>query len=92
MPVKAGDLVIGDSRLLHAAHANSTETRRTVITLWMFPNFGQLPPPLQAFVVAVRGRNPQWFVEDPVLAAMRPDCPPGIEATPDSRTRFRRED
>ena len=92
VPVKAGDLVIGDSRLLHAAHANSTDARRTVITLWMFPNFGQLPPPLQAFVVAVRGRNPQWADVNPALAAMRPDCPPGIEATPASRTRFRQED
>jgi hypothetical protein len=52
-----------------------------------------LPPELlQAFVVATRSRNPQWEIEDSVLAAMRPDCPPGIEATPSSRTRFRRED
>ncbi len=29
VPVRAGDLVIGDSRLLHAAHGNMSEERRT---------------------------------------------------------------
>jgi hypothetical protein len=32
--VKAGDLVIGDSRLYHAARANGSEARRTCITMW----------------------------------------------------------
>ena len=43
VPVRAGDLVIGDSRLLHSAHANDSAQRRTVITLWYFPAFEQLP-------------------------------------------------
>ena len=46
--VKAGDLVVGDSRLLHSARANTTDTRRTVITLWYHPGFYQLPEPMQA--------------------------------------------
>ncbi len=46
--VKAGDVVMGDSRLLHSAHANRTEERRTVITLWYHPLFYQLPEPMQA--------------------------------------------
>ena len=46
--VKAGDLVIGDSRLLHSARANNTDSRRTVITLWFLPDFHQLPEPMQS--------------------------------------------
>ncbi len=30
--VNAGDLVIGDSRLLHASHGNQSDEHRTVIT------------------------------------------------------------
>ena len=37
VPVKAGDLVIGDARLLHSAHPNHSARRRTVITLWFLP-------------------------------------------------------
>ena len=32
--VKAGDLVIGDSRLYHAARANASDSRRTCLTMW----------------------------------------------------------
>lgn len=32
--VKAGDLIIGDSRLYHAARANGSNARRTCITMW----------------------------------------------------------
>ena len=32
--VKAGDLVVGDSRLFHAAYQNSGTARRTCITMW----------------------------------------------------------
>lgn len=50
VPVTAGDLVVGDSRLLHAAHANRTDRRRTVITLWYFPAWDELPESLRAAV------------------------------------------
>jgi hypothetical protein len=46
--VSAGDLVMGDSRLLHSARANTTGQRRTVITLWYHPIFYQLPESMQA--------------------------------------------
>jgi len=46
--VKAGDLVMGDSRLLHSARANTTDARRTVITLWYNPSFYELPETMQA--------------------------------------------
>jgi hypothetical protein len=34
LPVKAGDLVINDARLLHAARANQTDHRRTLVLQW----------------------------------------------------------
>ena len=52
VPVKAGDLVIGDARLLHAAHANKSHARRTNITLWYYPDFANLPEPIQAFLAS----------------------------------------
>lgn len=46
-PARTGDLVIGDSRLLHAAHGNKSDQRRTVITLWYIPLYhllsGRIP-------------------------------------------------
>ena len=48
VPVGAGDLVIGDSRIFHAAHANSTNERRTVITFWYYPLFDVMTEPLRA--------------------------------------------
>ena len=39
VPVKAGDLVINDARVLHAARANNTSERRTLVLQWhsIFP-------------------------------------------------------
>ena len=54
VPVRAGDLVIGDSRLLHSAHANDSARRRTVITLWYFPAFDQLPESIRSYIAAER--------------------------------------
>ena len=48
VPVKAGDLVIGDARMLHAAPANQSDERRTVITLWFQPAFATLPEKVKA--------------------------------------------
>jgi len=52
VPVQAGDLLIGDARLLHAAHANETDERRTLITLWYQPDLRALPAPIQAQMAA----------------------------------------
>lgn len=48
VPVHAGDLLVGDARLLHAAHANHTNERRTLLTLWYFPRWDKLSNPLKA--------------------------------------------
>lgn len=52
VPVKAGCVVIGDSRMLHASHANRSERRRTVITLWYYPNWDELPEGVRAHIGA----------------------------------------
>ena len=62
--VKAGDLVIGDSRILHAAHANESPARRTVVTLWFHPNFSDLPEEMRAaFVKRCDPLPPDWPAE-----------------------------
>lgn len=58
VPMAAGDLVIGDARLLHAAWGNSTDERRTVVLAWYncfnFPKppswwEGFVPPEIRNF-------------------------------------------
>jgi ectoine hydroxylase-related dioxygenase (phytanoyl-CoA dioxygenase family) len=41
IPVKAGDVAGGDARLLHSAHPNRTQQRRTVLTLWYLPRYDE---------------------------------------------------
>ena len=61
VPVRAGDLVIGDSRLLHAAHGNKSDQRRTVITLWYIPLYHQLPGRIRAYLA--RHPRPDTWTE-----------------------------
>ncbi len=61
--VKAGDLVIGDSRLLHASHGNQSDERRTVITLWYHPYFALLPEAMQAHIGRLR-QSLSWSESD----------------------------
>ena len=51
VPIKAGDLLIGDARILHATHPNDSDERRTVITIWFQPNFDTLPERIKAQMV-----------------------------------------
>ncbi len=60
VPVKAGDVVIGDSRLLHSAHANQTGERRTVLTIWYWPAYDSLPDDVKSMVAGSITENPQW--------------------------------
>lgn len=50
--VNAGDLLVGDARLLHAAHENKTDQRRTLITLWYQPDLQAMPERMQAQMAA----------------------------------------
>ncbi|MEO1248251.1 MAG: phytanoyl-CoA dioxygenase family protein [Pseudomonadota bacterium] len=48
VPVKAGDVVFGDARILHAAHANRSDAERSLLTLWYHPDYGSLPAGMRA--------------------------------------------
>lgn len=69
VPVKAGDLVVGDSRILHSAHANSSDERRTVITLWFHPNYGTFPDPIRGYIANMYG-PPHTDWPEPVKSRM----------------------
>jgi len=45
---RAGDLVLGDGRALHSAHANASNQERTVITIWYHPMFSDQQEATQA--------------------------------------------
>ena len=64
VPVEAGDLVIGDARLLHSAHANNSDVLRTVITLWFQPRFSELPERVQAQMVRKTHAVPEEWPDD----------------------------
>jgi len=51
VPVKAGDLLIGDARILHAAHANQSDQHRTLFTLWYQTRFEEFSDRLKARIV-----------------------------------------
>lgn len=48
--VRAGDAVIGDVRLFHATHANTTARNRPCLTLWYIPDFESLSPQLKRHI------------------------------------------
>ena len=44
---QAGEVIVGDARLLHGAHSNASTGRRTGLTLWYVDGFEGLPAELQ---------------------------------------------
>ncbi len=54
LPVRAGDVFVGDRRLLHSTYANTSNQWRTAITVSYATKFDQLPESIQARIV----RNP----------------------------------
>ena len=46
--VRAGDLVLGDARVLHGAHPNASDARRTVLTLWYLPRWHAMSESMRA--------------------------------------------
>lgn len=46
--VMAGDLLVGDSRLLHGAYANTVEAERPLLISWYIPDFSALPESIQS--------------------------------------------
>ena len=62
VPIRAGDLFIGDRRILHATHANVTKDWRTCLTIAYAPLFDQLADPIKALIVRNRCLPPPgWW-------------------------------
>ncbi len=57
VPVRAGDLVVGDARLLHSAYGNRSEEERSLITLWFMPNAKALPKGMRARIREIFDRK-----------------------------------
>ena len=55
--VSAGDVLIGDSRLLHSAYANTTDEERPLLTLWYIPNWSSLPGSVRATLRQIYERH-----------------------------------
>lgn len=84
--VNAGDVVIGDSRLLHASHSNQSNERRTVITLWYHPFFALLPEAMQAHIGRMRQKL-EWSDEDwNRIAELNPNYQGDVEPLQWNRT------
>lgn len=68
VPVRAGDLVIGDSRLLHGAYANDSDEWRTVVTLWFHP-YERYSEPLKAYMANSMNGTHSWPISAQVKVA-----------------------
>lgn len=75
VPVKAGDLVIGDARVLHAAHANKTDQRRSCLTLWYYPAFDTLSEPIRSFISRTKPVPPPVYWTWPESKLLEPLIP-----------------
>ena len=74
VPMRAGDLVIGDARMFHATHANASDQRRTVITIWYHPQFDDLLPATQSWIhEGFHSRHDAW--PEAALAEIEPLIP-----------------
>jgi hypothetical protein len=81
--VRAGDLVLGDARVLHATHANCSDRHRTVITMWYIPDFAGMPDAMRGEIARQALRNPHsgqphpsWPAEaEALVAPLRPEHP-----------------
>ncbi len=71
VPVRAGDLLLGDSRLLHAAHRNTTPHDRPLVTLWYHPAYDAMPGALQGHLADTCGES---LADWPAAARNRIDC------------------
>jgi ectoine hydroxylase-related dioxygenase (phytanoyl-CoA dioxygenase family) len=75
VPVRAGDIVIADARLIHGAYPNGSGGERTCITLWFHPGYHDLPEELRARLRLVYRR--EEVDTDPGAAeGLRPDLWP----------------
>lgn len=90
VPVRAGDLLIADARLLHAGHPNDTDERRRLITLWYQPDLASLPERMQAQMAAKAQPVPADWPPAARDAAWRVRTRYGGSAEPYERAPYRR--
>lgn len=96
VPVKAGDLVVGDARMFHATHENASDEQRTVITIWFHPFFSDLQEETQSWIHQAMHRQHETWRQDALakIAPLIPDYQGDIEPmeltrSPDERLQWR---
>ena len=93
VPVRAGDVVIGDARLLHSAHANQSDLWRTVLTIWYWAELDNLPEVAQALVASHVTERSDWAAwseqSDPAVQALIPRYSGDVEPIPGAGVRKR---
>ena len=97
VPVKYGDVIVGDARLIHGAFPNKSEDERTLITLWFHPNYNMLPGTMQARICEIFSRKgvdtdpdgeeammpSNWpYNKRQSIEVLFPSCPEGVEPYP----------
>ena len=92
VPIKAGDLVIGDARMFHATHENSSDEQRTVITIWFHPFYSDLQEDTQSWIHSAMHKQHETWPEDALekIAPLIPNyqgdvAPMELTRTPDER-------
>jgi hypothetical protein len=80
---QAGDMVLGDGRALHAAHANNTDCERPVITVWYHPMFSELQEGTQAQITQLaQAEIEHWSAaERQLIAPIVANYSGGVEPT-----------
>jgi len=97
VPVKYGDVIVGDARLIHGSFPNKSEDERTLITLWFHPNYNMLPGTMQARICEIFSRKgvdtdpdgeeammpSNWpYNKRQSIEVLFPSCPEGVEPYP----------
>jgi ectoine hydroxylase-related dioxygenase (phytanoyl-CoA dioxygenase family) len=72
VPVKAGQLFIGDRRIMHATHPNNGDTWRTCLTIAYAPLYDELDDPIKALIVQNRCLPPKGWWENPTKLDIDP--------------------
>ena len=57
VPLKAGDAIFGYANLFHASHSNNSDEKRTLLTMWYYPDFANLPERTQATIFSVENQK-----------------------------------
>jgi hypothetical protein len=70
VPVQAGDVVVGDARVIHGAYANRSSEERPLLTLWYMPHWSGMSAGMRA-----RGMENYLRRDDIRTSAARPMTP-----------------